>query len=67
MSQTGTEAPPVPIATTEAARILELSVERVRQLDKILRPIKMAGGRRIYDEAHVRSVAAERAAKRGGG
>lgn len=52
------------IGTTEAARIIGVSTVRVtRDLDDVLRPLKL-NGRRLFDRAAVEAYAAARDAKR---
>jgi hypothetical protein len=53
------------ITSGQAARILELSAARVRELDHVLRPtLDPATGHRRYLRADVEAIAAERRARR---
>jgi len=51
------------MTTAQAARVLDLCVERVRQLDDVLKPVRTGGrrGHRRYDPAAVTCIAEERA------
>jgi excisionase family DNA binding protein len=55
----------VPILTKEVARILDLTGERVRQLEKagILTARRTSGGVRLFDRAEVERFARERSAR----
>jgi hypothetical protein len=44
----------------EAARLLQLSTDRVRQLDDVLRPIRTTSGRRFYRAVDVEALATAR-------
>jgi hypothetical protein len=48
----------------EAAQVLGVTDERVRQLDSALMPVRTTGGQRIYLSAVVSAVAEQRAARR---
>ena len=52
------------LSTLETARRLDVSPERVRQLDPQLRPERV-GGRRVYRADAVEFVAGGRAAQKG--
>ena len=49
------------LTSGEAAKVLGLSDERIRQLDDDLRPVRTAGGQRIYLRAAVEALAEQRA------
>ena len=49
-----------------AARIAGLTVPGLKLHDEYLKPIRLAGGQRLYLRARVEHFARERAAKRGG-
>ncbi len=57
--------PSDPLSASDVARLLGLSVGRVRQLDAELHPQRTPSGRRIYRRGKVERFAAERAAGRG--
>jgi len=61
MSQKG-EAAMVLVSTTQAGRILGLSAERVRQLERsgLLVAIRTESGQRLFSKAHLLRVAARR-------
>ncbi len=48
------------LTTADVARVLEVSAERVRQLDSILRPVRRGRYRR-FDPAVVQKLAIKRA------
>lgn len=48
----------------EVARYLDVGVDRVRQLDPILKPIRRRNGRRFYDPKIVEKYIRARNAKR---
>jgi hypothetical protein len=49
-----------PMTTGDAARLLNLSVPRVQQLDAVLAPARTAKGKRIYSRRRVEQYALER-------
>jgi len=54
------------LQTKDAAKLLDVSVARIHQLERegTLRADKTVSGWRIFDEAEVKRVKAERAAKK---
>lgn len=56
-----TSIDPYSLTSGDVARVLGVSVERVRQLDAVLRPKRRASGRRFYHPRRVRAVANQRA------
>ena len=55
------------MSVADAARRLGVSTERVRQLDDVLKPVRVGSSRiRLYDPAEVDALAREREARRAG-
>ena len=54
----------LPLETKDAAKLLDISPERVRQLERegVIRADRTASGTRLYDEAEVKQLAKDRAA-----
>ena len=57
-----------PLETKDAAKLLDISPERVRQLERegTIRADRTASGTRLYDVDEVKQLAKERAAKKSG-
>lgn len=49
--------------TKQAADRLKLGTDRIRKMDQILTPMKLANGTRLFDPAVVERVVRERASK----
>ena len=49
-----------PLLATDAARVLDLSAARVRQLDAQLKPLRTPGGTRVYSLARVLELREQR-------